>query len=188
MNEFLQVPEESKSAAAVTDTKPVITYLSSQEKGTGPRLSDEDHYMLVKTLKTLHRAYGYEVNVVPANAGWTERMRILVRSTIVVGVHGNNLADSYFMKPSLHTTLMEFFPSGYFSRDQELPARSLGTRYVAWWNEQKFVGDALPPTAQPTEEQAEIRINPAAILKSIQEEMGISNSTNLRRILVKYLR
>ena len=52
----------------------------------------------------------------------------------------------------------------------------------------KFVGDALPPTAQPTEEQAEIRINPAAILKSIQEEMGISNSTNLRRILVKYLR
>jgi hypothetical protein len=82
MIEFLQVPEESKSAAAVTDTTPVVTYLSTQEKGTGPRLSDADHQLLVQTLKTLHRAYGYEVNVVPANAGWTERMRILVRSTV----------------------------------------------------------------------------------------------------------
>jgi hypothetical protein len=189
MIEFLQVPEESKSAAAVTDTTPVVTYLSTQEKGTGPRLSDADHQLLVQTLKTLHRAYGYEVNVVPANAGWTERMRILVRSTIIVGVYGTNLIDSYFMKPSPHTMLMEFFPSGYFSRDQELPARSLGTRYIAWWNEQKFVGDALPLTVQPTEEQArEIPINPAAIVKSIKEELGLSNSTDFRRALVKYLR
>ena len=56
-------------------------------------------------------------------------------SKIVVGVYGTNLADTYFMKPSPHTTLMEFFPSGYFSRDQELPARHLGARYIAWWNE-----------------------------------------------------
>jgi hypothetical protein len=53
----------------------------------------------------------------------------------------------------------------------------------------KFVGDALPPTVQPTEEQArEIPINPAAIVKSIKEELGLSNSTDFRRTLVKYLR
>jgi hypothetical protein len=86
MTGFLQVPEEkqkkSKSGAAVIETKPVVTYLSTQDKGTGPRLREEDHELLVKTLKTLHEAHGYEVNVVPTNVGWLERMKILVRSTV----------------------------------------------------------------------------------------------------------
>lgn len=154
---FLQLPDESKkskSAAAAAVTKPVVTYFSTQEKGVGPKLKDEDHNLLVKTLKKFQRTSGYEVNVVPANALWTDRMRILVRSTvchllfvsfirletdnylkIVIGIFGTNLADTYFMKPSPHTTLMEIFPSGYFSRDQELPARYLGWRYIAWWND-----------------------------------------------------
>jgi hypothetical protein len=153
---FLQLPDESKSksAAATEVTKPVVTYFSTQGKGSGPRLKDEDHNLLVKTLKTFQRTSGYEVNIVSANAPWMDRMKILVRSTvcyllfvsiikleadnylkIVIGIFGTNLADTYFMKPSPHTTLMEFFPSGYFSRDQELPARYLGWRYIAWWND-----------------------------------------------------
>lgn len=31
--------------------------------------------------------------------------------------------------------LMEFFPAGMFRRDQEYAVRSLGMRYVAWWND-----------------------------------------------------
>lgn len=54
----------------------------------------------------------------------------------MIGAYGTNLADSYYMKPSPHSTIMEFFLPGYFSRDQELPARSLGIQYIAWWNEQ----------------------------------------------------
>ena len=29
--------------------------------------------------------------------------------------------------------LMEFFPSGTFVRDQEYAVRSVGLRYIAWW-------------------------------------------------------
>jgi hypothetical protein len=98
------------------------------------------------------------------------------------------------MKPSLHSTLMEFFPTGYFSREQELPARYLGTRYIAWWGDRwahptiniwrqlhiighhfrKFTGNSLPPTVQPHEGQlAEIGINPTAIIKAIREQIDI---------------
>jgi hypothetical protein len=84
MTGFLQVPEEkrSKSAAATTFTKPVVTYLSTQEKVLGPRLRAEDHKLFVKALNKLHKAHGYEVNIVPANIGWTDRMKVLVRSTV----------------------------------------------------------------------------------------------------------
>jgi len=172
---FLQLPDEhkSKSAAAMEVTKPVVTYFSTQGKGSGPRLKDEDHNLLVKTLKTFQRTSGYEVNIVPANAPWMDRMKILVRSTIVIGIFGTNLADTYFMKPSPHTTLMEFFPSGYFSRDQELPARYLGWRYIAWWNDRKLSGSSLPATAPPQEgKPVEIPINPAAIIKAIREAIN----------------
>ena len=30
--------------------------------------------------------------------------------------------------------IMEFFPPGVFRRDQEFAARSVGIRYMAWWN------------------------------------------------------
>lgn len=30
--------------------------------------------------------------------------------------------------------LIEFFPPGLFRRDQEYAVRSLGMKYVAWWN------------------------------------------------------
>jgi hypothetical protein len=81
---FLQIPDESsrKSAEAATIMKPVVAYFSTQEKGSGPKLRDEDHLQLVKALNDFHRSYGHEVNVVPADARWTDRMRILVRSTV----------------------------------------------------------------------------------------------------------
>lgn len=151
---FVQLEESQKKSTFTMQktAKYVVTYLSTQEKSTGPKLRDEDHRLLVKVLKDLESRSGFEVNIVSSDTGWLDRMKILTRSTVslvlplainelrryrqvVVGVYGANLADSYFMKPSPHTILMEFFPTGHFSRDQELPARSLGIRYVAWWNE-----------------------------------------------------
>jgi hypothetical protein len=55
---------------------------------------------------------------------------------VVLGVYGETLADSVFMRPSEHSTLMEFFPSGIFNRDAEISAHSLGVRYMGWWNDQ----------------------------------------------------
>jgi len=75
---------------------------------------------------------------------------------------------------------MEFFKSGYFSRDRELPARSLATRYIAWWNEQKLFGDTLPTHVRPTEGRVEeIPIDPAAIVQAIQEEIDAPISNGL---------
>jgi hypothetical protein len=54
---------------------------------------------------------------------------------VVLGVHGNELLDSMFMKPSPHATLMEFFPTGTFTRDEELVVHSRGINYVAWWHD-----------------------------------------------------
>jgi hypothetical protein len=61
----------------------------------------------------------------------------------MLGIHGNNLLDSVFMKPSPQTTLMEFFPPDMFSRDRELAAHALGMHYVAWWNHQYAVASNL---------------------------------------------
>ena len=75
----------------------------------------------------------------------------------MMGPYGHQLADSVFMRsplgearvpkahqkqkdkkaaaPSPSPMLMEFFPPGVFVPDQEFAIRSLGMRYVGWWNE-----------------------------------------------------
>ena len=52
------------------------------------------------------------------------------------------------MRRQPQTTLMEFFPSGVFTRDWELVIRSMGIRYIAWQGEQYvFVHPASPRLA-----------------------------------------
>lgn len=96
MVNFAQGPDGKKAVTAVV--KPVVTYLSTQEKGAGPRLRDEDHRSLVLNLKKMGKQHGYEVNVVPATAKWADRMRVLVRSTVsddIATVDRNGIYD-YF--------------------------------------------------------------------------------------------
>lgn len=66
---------------------------------------------------------------------------------ILLGAFGHSLADSMFLpaplpisqsgeQPSTQAPLvMEFFPSGSFLRDREFAARTLGMRYMAWWED-----------------------------------------------------
>lgn len=54
---------------------------------------------------------------------------------IILGVYGDSLADSVFMRPSERSALMEFFPADVFTRDAETAVRSLGIHYIAWWND-----------------------------------------------------
>lgn len=82
---FVQLEEESQKKSKFTTqraVKYVVTYLSTQEKATGPKLRDEDHRLLVKALKELESRSGFEVNIVPADARWLDRMKILARSTV----------------------------------------------------------------------------------------------------------
>lgn len=61
----------------------------------------------------------------------------------MIGAFGNNLADSMFMAapasvpPSNNPAplLMEFYPTGIFLKDREYAMRTLGMRYMAWWED-----------------------------------------------------
>ncbi|KAG6864008.1 hypothetical protein C0991_001146, partial [Blastosporella zonata] len=118
--------------------KKVVTYIHRQSEKTGVRLLDEDHEALVRALQKLGRDYGYETHIVSSlfdETNWAERMSAVVKSTVLLGPYSTDLLDCLFMKPSPQPTLMEFFPTGTFARDEELVAESRGVRYVAWWNE-----------------------------------------------------
>lgn len=67
---------------------------------------------------------------------------------ILLGAFGHTLADSLFMPAPLSMPpeaaqarasqptplVMEFWPTGAFLRDREYSVRSLGMRYLAWWD------------------------------------------------------
>ncbi|KAF9219516.1 hypothetical protein BS17DRAFT_420472 [Gyrodon lividus] len=148
-------------------TKPVITYLSRQDAAGGPKLRGADHEALVKELNNL--GSGYTVHVIPSEAPWTRRMTAIAQSTILIGVYGDHLADSLYMAPSSHSTLMEIFPPGTFVRDAEISVNSLGINYLAWWEARQHGSQALPPAIQPTESQNDdIPIDASALVKAIR--------------------
>jgi len=151
--------------------KPVVTYVQNQGQAHRPQLRDIDHRALVDALKEMGNDYGYEVHVVSdSGMRWEERMSAIVKSTIMLGVHGYSLLDSIYMQPYGRTTLMEFFPPGTFTRDRELPVRTLGMRYIAWWNDQKYRDDTLPEVVEPRNEQ-EVLIDAQAVVRAIREEL-----------------
>lgn len=53
----------------------------------------------------------------------------------MLGVHGDALTQSIFMKSPATATVMEFFPDGAYWPAREFIARSLGMDYIAWWSD-----------------------------------------------------
>ena len=62
---------------------------------------------------------------------WTERMEAIVKSSVVIGVHGDHLMDALFMRPTPHSALLEIFPADKFVLDRERAANSVGLGYTA---------------------------------------------------------
>lgn len=149
--------------------KTVVTYISRQGARSGSRLRRADHDALVSALETLHESNDFEVNIVPSEEHWAERLSAVAQSTVILGVYGNSLADSVFMRPSGHSTVMEFFPENVFTRDAETAVRSLGIHYMAWWNDRRFESDSLPPVAPGSDLAQAVLIDPTAIVHAILE-------------------
>ncbi|KDQ58697.1 hypothetical protein JAAARDRAFT_128853 [Jaapia argillacea MUCL 33604] len=175
---YLGIPDdritEGNKGKAKTP-KSVITYVSRQRTGSNARLRDADHQALVDGLNGLGKHYGYPVHIVEEGVtSWDEKMSALVQSTIVLGVYGESLVDTVFMRPSQRATIMEFFPSGTYIRDRQIPARSLGIKYMAWWNNVKMSDESLPavfpPPADGTNE--EIPLDAKAVVQAIREELS----------------
>src|SRR6267154_6290587 len=114
-------------------------------------------------------------------------LRLILRMKVVLGVYGDSLADSVFLRPSGHSTVMEFFPSGVFTREAEMSVRSLGIHYIAWWNHQyvppfyiscsrmlhlfcrQFEGDSLPPVVSGGNHPQKPLIDATAVIQAIQK-------------------
>jgi hypothetical protein len=72
-----------KEGAATS--KPVVTYLHRQGEANGPRLRDNDHELLLRALRNMARANGYELNVVStltSETAWDAKMSSIVRSSV----------------------------------------------------------------------------------------------------------
>ncbi|KAG1823595.1 uncharacterized protein BJ212DRAFT_693220 [Suillus subaureus] len=149
--------------------KTVVTYISQQDATSGSRLKRANHDALVNALETLHESNDFEVNIVSSESPWAERLSAVAQSNVVLGVYGDSLADSVFMRPSGHSALMEFFPSDVFTRDAETAVRSLGIRYIAWWNDRRFETDSLPSVAPGSDLAQEIQIDPSSVVHAILE-------------------
>ncbi|KAF7319035.1 hypothetical protein HMN09_00239700 [Mycena chlorophos] len=153
--------------------KKAITYVQRQTHTHGLRLSDQDHTALVVALRKLERDYGYEVHVVSNiddAMSWSERLGAITRSTIMLGVHDSDLIDCAYMQRNPQTTLMEFFPPQTFALDQQVVAKSLGIRYVAWWNDRKLSQDELPAVIRPDESEG-VPIDVPSVVRAIRETL-----------------
>jgi len=164
----------NKGAGALSGNAPAavthaITYLARQDGAEGERLRAEDHLALLEALEGLART-GVRVYVLDEYATWTERMRALAQSTIVLSVFGDHLSDAVFMKRTARSTLMEIFPPGEFNRNWATVVRSMGIRYVAWQGNQKYTDDNLPEFSQSsTFEDFELDVQ--AVVAAITEEL-----------------
>ncbi|KAH8987841.1 hypothetical protein EDB92DRAFT_2115927 [Lactarius akahatsu] len=160
---YFGAPEEDTAAGTRT-----VTYLARQDGLEGERLRAADHAALLDALAGLART-GVTVHVVDEKASWTERMRAVAQSTIVLSVFGEHIADAVFMKRRPQSALMEFFPPNVFNRDWETVVQSMGIRYVAWQGNQKYSGENLPTiTRAPTYE--DFALDAQAVVRAISEE------------------
>jgi len=190
----------SKKPAATRPVVTYVS-MQDEPVGAGPRLNEENHAALLAGLQSLQRdGVVSEVHVVKGNGSvgvhgweWADRMSAIARSSIVLGPCGHHLADSAFMSPpawqgrdvaaasslagaeaeqSAAPLLMEFFPPDTFVRDQEFAVRSLGMRYIAWWNDRKFAGNALPPVSRAVGPNEWVPVSANAVVLAIRDEIA----------------
>ncbi|KAH9158685.1 hypothetical protein EDB89DRAFT_1808389, partial [Lactarius sanguifluus] len=100
---YLGAPEEDTAAGTRT-----VTYLARQDGLEGERLRAGDHTALLDALAGLART-GVTVHVVDEKASWTERMRAVTQSSIVLSVFRDHVVNAVFMKWGPQSALMGFF-------------------------------------------------------------------------------
>ncbi|KAF8342741.1 uncharacterized protein EI90DRAFT_2902602 [Cantharellus anzutake] len=165
---------ESPTASTV----PVITYISRQDWNRR-MLHPDDHKVLVKALGDLHRNHGYEVNIVNVEElSEREQLSLAVRTTVMLGVHGNGLTHAVWMDPRRKPVLMEFFAQDGFSTDYEYPMRQLGIEYYGWWGNKYFGHRELPSVYMGGGFQGNnIRIDGMAVAAKIVEHIQSSETS-----------
>jgi hypothetical protein len=126
-------PENSQAHLPMPE-KVVITYVNRQK--TQRRLVHADHDSLVKSLQELAQRRGWEfIDVHAENLSKDEQIRIMARTTILLGVHGNGLTHLVMMPNTKISTVIEMFVPGGFAHDYQWTTHALGMRHFAVWND-----------------------------------------------------
>ncbi|KAJ3920555.1 hypothetical protein F5877DRAFT_37837 [Lentinula edodes] len=144
---------ESRLQLEQRTTRPVVTYLSRQDWNRR-KLKTEDHERLVAELRKLEVELGIEVIVVSAeNLSRWEQIRLVGRSTILIGVHGNGLTAELWMNLGFRSTVIEIFYPGGWAHDYEYTARAMGAggglKHYGIWNDQVLTSPGFPPPSYP---------------------------------------
>ncbi|KAJ7644361.1 hypothetical protein FB45DRAFT_1053133 [Roridomyces roridus] len=174
-NSVIQMAGMDIEDGSSTSDKPVITYVSRQAWGRRT-LIPEHHDRLVKELYRLRDTYGWEVNVVlMENFSRMEQIQLSVRTTVLLGVHGNGLTNLLWMRPTPRTTVIEiFYPEG-FAHDYEYTARSLGITHYGFWDSASFTSPNTPVNYYPDEFQGDkIPIDAEAVGRLIYDRLTLS--------------
>ncbi|KAN0113892.1 hypothetical protein V8E52_007200 [Russula decolorans] len=162
--------DESAVPGSTATGTHAVTYISRQGSADSDRLLAADHEALLGGLQNLART-GVKVFVIDENASWTERMRAVAQSTIVLSVYGDHLADAMFMRRTPQSALMELFPPSEFNRDWETVVRTMGIRYVAWQGNQKYTDEDLPPFSESSTYD-DFALDAQAVVQAITEELN----------------
>ncbi|CAK5284375.1 unnamed protein product [Mycena citricolor] len=148
-NDVIQMAGMGLHEGQSTTQRPVITYISRQAWGRRTLLQ-ADHEKLVRELYRLRDEHDWEVNIVlMEKMSRAEQIRLAVRTTIMMGVHGNGLTNLIWQYPTERTTVMEFFYPGGFAHDYEFTARALGIKHYGFWGSASFTSPDLPLNAYP---------------------------------------
>ncbi|KAF5367044.1 hypothetical protein D9758_004059 [Tetrapyrgos nigripes] len=162
--------------------KKTITYIHRQDAPhadpTQGRLSDDSHEVLVHALGKFAKGYSVRLNIVSSLDGdavegskWAERMKAVVKSDVVLGVHGPHLLDAAFMKPSPESAVLEFFSPGTASRERESIVNALGMKYVALWSDRTLSSDDIAYSPPP--EGSETPVNADAVIKQLRTILNV---------------
>jgi hypothetical protein len=129
--------------------KVVVTYISRQG-GSRRKLTPEAHDNLVSALKESADQKGFELIVMEAEKlTKDEQLRVIGRTTILLGVHGNGLTHLVFMPPTRASAVIEIFYPGGFAHDYHWTARAMGMPHYAVWNDTIFTHPNEPRVDYP---------------------------------------
>ncbi|KAG8993430.1 hypothetical protein FRB94_010811 [Tulasnella sp. JGI-2019a] len=162
----------------VLQNKPVITYVSRQSWGRR-MLRSQDHDTLVRSLEQLREKHGWEVNVVELEGmSRMEQIKLVGRSTILMGVHGNGLTALLWMQSTHKSAVFEFFYPQGFAEDYEYTSRLLGIKHYGWWNNTHFTYPDIPDKRKlenngfpPNFQSNEIPLDGEAVAKLCEQRL-----------------
>ncbi|KAJ7175931.1 hypothetical protein C8R46DRAFT_75001 [Mycena filopes] len=159
-------------------SKIVITYISRQSAGNR-KLTQESHDGLVSALQELVRrkGNGWELNVMEAEKMTKdEQLRVIARTIILLGVHGNGLTHLTMMQPTRISTVIEMFYPGGFAHDYQWTTRALGMKHFAVWNDKyrtEGLGEGKPSVDYPDGFQGNsIPVHGPTVAKLIEDRVG----------------